>query len=52
MAVGEPLPDMPLFLAADAYVQVPLERTYQSAWDGMPAYWREVLAGSAGTSGG
>ncbi len=42
---GDVLPDMPLFLRPDMYVKVPLETTYQSAWEGMPAYWREVLSG-------
>lgn len=44
-AVGAPLPDMPLFLHPDRYVNVPLERTYQAAYSGMPAYWRDVLEG-------
>jgi hypothetical protein len=43
VAVGELLPDMPLFLTPELYVLVPLEATYQSAWDAMPAYWRDVL---------
>jgi hypothetical protein len=43
VAVGEALPNMPLFLTADSYVWVPLEATYQAAWEGMPAYWRDVL---------
>jgi hypothetical protein len=43
LAVGEPLPDMPLFLTPDVYMPVPLEATYQAAWEGMPAYWRDVL---------
>lgn len=47
VAVGEALPKMPLFLTPDYYVWVPLEATYQAAWDGLPAYWRDVLtAGS------
>ncbi len=43
-AVGSALPEMPLFLGREHYVNVPLEPTYGEAWDGMPAYWREVLA--------
>ena len=43
LAVGGNLPDMPLFLTPDRYVNVPLEATYQSAYRGMPAFWREVL---------
>jgi hypothetical protein len=48
VAVGDALPDMPLFLQPDAYVPVPLEATYLSAWEGLPAYWRDVLTGAAG----
>jgi len=43
VAVGDPLPEMPLFLTPDVYIRVPLESTYQSAWEGMPAFWRDVL---------
>jgi hypothetical protein len=43
VAVGDVLPDMPLFLTPDVYVRVPLEATYQAAWDGLPAYWKDVL---------
>lgn len=42
-AVGRPLIDMPLFLTADRYVNVPLEGTYNAAYRGMPQFWREVL---------
>ena len=42
-AVGDTLPEMPLFLTAETYVPMPLEATYQAAWDGLPAYWRDVL---------
>jgi hypothetical protein len=31
--VGANLPDMPAWLDTDLYVYVPLERTYQAAWD-------------------
>jgi hypothetical protein len=37
------MPDMPLFLRPDRYVSVPLEDTYQKAYRGMPAFWREIL---------
>jgi hypothetical protein len=43
IAVGSVLPPMPLFLTPETYVQVPLEETYQSAWEAMPALWRDVL---------
>lgn len=38
------LADMPLFLSEETYVLVPLEKTYQSAFENLPAYWREVLS--------
>jgi hypothetical protein len=37
VAVGDCLPDMPLFFAADRYVPCPLEATYQTAWEQFPA---------------
>jgi len=43
-AVGNPLPKMPLILTPEVYVWVPLEPTYDLAWEGMPAYWRGVLS--------
>jgi hypothetical protein len=43
VAVSAVLPDMPLFLRPDRYVNAPLESTYQAAYRGMPAFWREVL---------
>jgi hypothetical protein len=44
ISVGSELPDMPLFLTPDIYVPLPLEATYQSAWDAVPGFWREVLS--------
>jgi hypothetical protein len=37
VAVGDALPDMPIFLTADRYVPCPLEATYQTAWEQFPA---------------
>jgi hypothetical protein len=37
------LPPMPIFLSRTNYVQVPLEETYQRAWNGMPNFWRGVV---------
>jgi hypothetical protein len=45
IAVGDILPEMPLFLAPGWYVNVPLEPTYEAAWRGVPRRWREVLEG-------
>jgi hypothetical protein len=41
-AVGLPLPEMPLFLTPEEYVPVPLEPTYQSASDEVPAFWQSA----------
>jgi hypothetical protein len=43
VAVGDALPDMPIFLTADRYVQCPLETSYQTAWEQVPAPLREPL---------
>ena len=43
VAVGESLPEMPLFLEPDAHLMVPLEETYRAAWDKVPARWQRVI---------
>jgi hypothetical protein len=43
IAVGDTLPDLPLFLTPLEYVPVPLQATYASAFDAVPEFWREVL---------
>lgn len=43
IAVGDPLPDMPLYLEPHFWISVPLEKTYQTAFELMPGRWREVL---------
>jgi Protein of unknown function (DUF4058) len=43
VGVGDLLPDLPVFLVADEYVPVPLEKTYQSAFEAVPDFWREAL---------
>lgn len=43
VAVGQSLPKMPLFLTRHGHILLPLEATYQSAWEAVPAYWRNVL---------
>jgi hypothetical protein len=45
LAIGASLPEMPLFVRPDCYVKAPLESTYQEAYRGMPAFWRDVLEG-------
>lgn len=43
VAVGDVLPDMPLFLVPGGHVPVPLEATYRAAWEAVPARWRRVI---------
>jgi hypothetical protein len=43
IAVGEKLPDMPLFLKWNGQVPVPVEQTYSAAVEVMPRRWRKVL---------
>jgi hypothetical protein len=43
ICVGAPLPDMPLFLTPERYVNLPLEPTYMGAWRGVPARWKRVI---------
>jgi hypothetical protein len=44
IAVGDELPTMPLFLQPSWYISVPLEKSYQTAYRGVPEYRRDVLA--------
>lgn len=39
VAIGKPLPEMPLFLEPDRYVQLPLEASYRTAFDGIRRRW-------------
>jgi hypothetical protein len=43
VAVGDSLPNLPLFLTPEIYVPVPLDVTYSAAWGKVPRPWREVL---------
>lgn len=43
IAVGDALPDMPLFLEPHGCVMVPLEATYQTAFAVLPRRWQRVL---------
>jgi hypothetical protein len=44
ISVGDAVPDMPLFLEPGQYITLPLEATYQAAWDTVPARWQRVIA--------
>lgn len=43
IAVGDPLPDMPLFLCDDQGTNVPLEETYEATWRVLPREVRRLL---------
>ena len=43
LAVGDVLPDMPVFLRAEHYVPVPLEATYGTAWQMFPNALKGLL---------
>lgn len=43
LAVGQVMPDMPLFLSRDFHIYVPLESTYQAAWNASPEMLRTAV---------
>ncbi len=43
VAVGRVLPEMPLFLTRERYINVPLEETYASAYRGVPRRFKQIL---------
>jgi hypothetical protein len=43
VAVGDDLPDMPLFLANGFHIPVPLESTYRITWDASPEEMRTAV---------
>src|SRR5206468_115725 len=48
VAVGDGLPDMPLFLEPETYVPAPLEATYQTTWGVFPAALKGLLEAPPG----
>lgn len=46
VAVGDSLPNMPLFLRPHGCIMLPLETTYQAAFAVMPRRWKQVLESS------
>lgn len=46
VAVGDRLPDMPLYLERDGCILVPLDATYTAAWSAVPRRWKKVLEGT------
>lgn len=45
LAVGDALPDMPLFLADESFVPVPLQATYDATWAHCPEPIRALVEG-------
>jgi hypothetical protein len=45
--VGEPIPQMPLFLTRENYIRVPLEAAYLAAWEDVPPQYQAILLGSS-----
>jgi hypothetical protein len=43
IAIGDVLPDMPLFLKPEVYVPAPLEAAYQTSWSVFPAVLKGLL---------
>ncbi len=43
LAVGDSLPEMPLYLSDEYYVKTPLEATYGIAWHGFPEVLRDIV---------
>jgi hypothetical protein len=43
VAIGDELPDMPLFLTNDLHGMIPLEPTYRAIWDAGPEELRVVV---------
>lgn len=43
IGIGDAMPDMALFVAEGMHVKVPLEATYQSAWEACPEAMREAV---------
>ncbi len=43
VAVGDVMPDMPLFLVEGAHIRVPLEAAYQTTWEVFPKRLQEIV---------
>ena len=50
VAVGDVLPDMPLFLSSGFYVPAPLETTYQTTWKHFPNPLKGLLENDAASN--
>lgn len=48
IGVADKLPEMPIFLRPEIYVNAPLEETYSSAWDAFPRQLKGLLEPATG----
>jgi hypothetical protein len=46
-AVGEPIPQMPLFLTQENYIRVPLDEAYRAAWEDVPPQYQQALTSAS-----
>jgi hypothetical protein len=46
-AIGQSVPECPLFLTAENYIRVPLEEAYKAAWEDVPPQYQEMLLASS-----
>jgi hypothetical protein len=52
VAVGDVLPEMPLFLEPEKYIPAPLEPTYQTTWNACPRPFKEAVIEDAAKPSG
>jgi hypothetical protein len=45
VAVGDPLPSLPIYLTEADYILAPLEETYQTSWAVFPTDFKDLLEG-------
>jgi hypothetical protein len=46
VGVGDPLPEMPIFLEPGLYVPAPLESTYLTSWHHLPSPMKQLVEGT------
>lgn len=46
-AVGQSIPEMPLFLTTENYIRIPLEDAYMAAWEDVPSQYQQILLASS-----
>ncbi len=48
LAVGDPIPELPLYYAHEKYVNVPLDSSYAAAWKSSGKRLRELVTAHSG----